>query len=182
MQYLYNNSCVCNLYTFASFNIVLRYGLFYILFNFVISFLSVSNCTCAQFPLRIVKVLLILMSCPEGRSSPALDPLQKSPPVESSAPLASSVSSTTPVPVSRRSPITSRLSTTNTQKASDAPEQRRVDGRSRLRSGLGHAAGDSSAVHSGFQSAGMGRAKPVVVEKYVFSSWNVSCTQQIAVV
>ncbi|XP_060770926.1 LSM14A mRNA processing body assembly factor a isoform X1 [Neoarius graeffei] len=94
-----------------------------------------------------------------GRSSPALDPLQKSPPVESSAPLASSVSSTAPVPVSRRSPITSRLSTTNTQKASDAPEQRRVDGRSRLRSGLGHAAGDSSAVHSGFQSAGIDAPK-----------------------
>ncbi|XP_060770927.1 LSM14A mRNA processing body assembly factor a isoform X2 [Neoarius graeffei] len=95
-----------------------------------------------------------------GRSSPALDPLQKSPPVESSAPLASSVSSTAPVPVSRRSPITSRLSTTNTQKASDAPEQRRVDGRSRLRSGLGHAAGDSSAVHSGFQSAAAGPQGP----------------------
>ncbi|XP_060770928.1 LSM14A mRNA processing body assembly factor a isoform X3 [Neoarius graeffei] len=116
--------------------------------------LSQSNDFGSAFTNNFLIALLL-----EGRSSPALDPLQKSPPVESSAPLASSVSSTAPVPVSRRSPITSRLSTTNTQKASDAPEQRRVDGRSRLRSGLGHAAGDSSAVHSGFQSAGIDAPK-----------------------
>ncbi|MCI4381776.1 hypothetical protein PGIGA_G00255810 [Pangasianodon gigas] len=95
-----------------------------------------------------------------GRSSPALDPLQKSPPVDPSAPLASSVSSTAPVPVSRRSPITARLGTTSTQKVLDAPEQRRGEGRSRLRSGLGHAAADANVVHSGFQSAAAGPVGP----------------------
>ncbi|XP_046715766.1 LSM14A mRNA processing body assembly factor a isoform X2 [Silurus meridionalis] len=90
-----------------------------------------------------------------GRSSPAHDPLQKSPPVEPSAPLASSVSSAAPVPVSRRSPITARLGTTSTHKASDVPEQRRGEGRSRLRTGIGFAAADAN-VHSGFQSAASG--------------------------
>lgn len=94
------------------------------------------------------------MSLSVGRSSPALDPLQKSPPVEPSAALASSVSGT--VPVSRRSPITARLGTAGTQKAPEAPEQRRGEGRSRLRPGLGHAAPDTNVVHSGFQSAGEG--------------------------
>ncbi|KAK3558718.1 hypothetical protein QTP86_027675, partial [Hemibagrus guttatus] len=89
-----------------------------------------------------------------GHSSPALDPLQKSPPVE---PSASSVSST--APVSRRSPITARLGTASTQKAPDAPEQRRGEGRSRLRPGLGHAAPDTNVVHSGFQSAGIDASK-----------------------
>lgn len=112
------------------------------------------------------KVLIILSICKfvfkththaslsVGRSSPALDPLQKSPPVEPSAALASSVGGT--VPVSRRSPITARLGTAGTQKAPEAPEQRRGEGRSRLRPGLGHAAPDTNVVHSGFQSAGEG--------------------------
>ncbi|XP_060742517.1 LSM14A mRNA processing body assembly factor a isoform X1 [Tachysurus vachellii] len=91
----------------------------------------------------------------KGRSSPALDPLQKSPPVEPSAPLASSISSTAPVPVSRRSPITARLGTAG---APDAPEQRRGEGRSRLRPGLGHAAPDAN-VRSGFSSAGIDAPK-----------------------
>ncbi|XP_017340931.1 LSM14A mRNA processing body assembly factor a isoform X2 [Ictalurus punctatus] len=96
-----------------------------------------------------------------GRSSPALDPLQKSPPVEPSAPVTSSVRST--APVSRRSPVTARLGT-SAQKPLDTPEQRRGEGRSRLRSGLGHAAADTNVVHSGFQSAGIdapkGAARP----------------------
>ncbi|XP_053496963.1 LSM14A mRNA processing body assembly factor a isoform X2 [Ictalurus furcatus] len=92
-----------------------------------------------------------------GRSSPALDPLQKSPPVESSAPVASSVRST--ALVSRRSPITARLGT-SAQKPPDTPEQRRGEGRSRLRSGLGHAAADANVVHSGFQSAAAGPPGP----------------------
>ncbi|XP_053336810.1 LSM14A mRNA processing body assembly factor a isoform X1 [Clarias gariepinus] len=92
-----------------------------------------------------------------GRSSPAADPLQKSPPVDPSAPLASSVSST--VPVSRRSPITARLGTTSSQKTQVAPEQKRNEGRSRLRPGLGLAAGDANVVHSGFQTAGIDAPK-----------------------
>ncbi|KAF4081302.1 hypothetical protein AMELA_G00159880 [Ameiurus melas] len=88
-----------------------------------------------------------------GRTSPALDPLQKSPPVEPSAPVVSSVRST--APVSRRSPVTARLGT-SAQKPLDTLEQRRGEGRSRLRSGLGHAPTDANVVHLGFQSAAAG--------------------------
>ncbi|XP_062847640.1 LSM14A mRNA processing body assembly factor a isoform X2 [Trichomycterus rosablanca] len=71
-----------------------------------------------------------------GRSSPAMDPLQKSPPVEPLAPPASSGSSA--APASRRSPIgTSRISAAVTQKSLDAPEHRRAGGPPPMRRGRG---------------------------------------------
>lgn len=102
-----------------------------------------------------------------GRSSPAPDPLPKSPPVEASAPLASSVSGTSSVPVSRRSPITARPGTASAHKAPDAPEQRRGENRFRLRSGFGHATADANVVHLGFQSAGESGAKNYIY-MYIF--------------
>lgn len=66
----------------------------------------------------------IFWSSPLGRSSPVVDPLQKSPPVEPLASLVSSGSST--APVSHRSPIaTSRVKAAATQKTMDVTEQRR---------------------------------------------------------
>lgn len=59
-----------------------------------------------------------------GRSSPGVDLLQ-SPPLEPVVPPTSSASNTATAPVTRRSPVTTRLGTSTTQKINDAPEHRR---------------------------------------------------------
>uniref|UniRef100_A0A672QBD7 Protein LSM14 homolog A-like n=1 Tax=Sinocyclocheilus grahami TaxID=75366 RepID=A0A672QBD7_SINGR len=57
-----------------------------------------------------------------GHTSPAQDPLQKSPTVE---PAAQSVTSAAPTAVGRKSPVSTRAASTNTQKPVDLTEQTR---------------------------------------------------------
>ncbi|XP_021326136.1 LSM14A mRNA processing body assembly factor a isoform X1 [Danio rerio] len=62
----------------------------------------------------------------EGSTSPALDSLRKSPPVESAVPSAPVVSSTLAAPgLGRKSPVSTRVASTNTQKHVDLTEQTR---------------------------------------------------------
>ncbi|XP_065153996.2 LSM14A mRNA processing body assembly factor a isoform X1 [Paramisgurnus dabryanus] len=68
------------------------------------------------------------MLCPfekEGRSSPALDPLRKTPPVEPTAPSAPAATTSTPTQAGRKSPVTTRPASTSTQKPVDLLDQRR---------------------------------------------------------
>ncbi|XP_042571709.1 protein LSM14 homolog A-like isoform X3 [Cyprinus carpio] len=58
-------------------------------------------------------------------TSPALDLLQKSPPVEPAAPSAPAVTSAAPTAVGRKSPVSTRAASTNTQKPVDLTEQTR---------------------------------------------------------
>uniref|UniRef100_A0A8C2CHB2 LSM14A mRNA processing body assembly factor a n=1 Tax=Cyprinus carpio TaxID=7962 RepID=A0A8C2CHB2_CYPCA len=61
----------------------------------------------------------------EDHTSPALDLLQKSPPVEPAAPSAPAVTSAAPTAVGRKSPVSTRAASTNTQKPVDLTEQTR---------------------------------------------------------
>ncbi|XP_005163232.1 LSM14A mRNA processing body assembly factor a isoform X3 [Danio rerio] len=64
-----------------------------------------------------------------GSTSPALDSLRKSPPVESAVPSAPVVSSTLAAPgLGRKSPVSTRVASTNTQKHVDLTEQTRAGG------------------------------------------------------
>lgn len=60
-----------------------------------------------------------------GRSSPALDPLRKTPPVEPTAPSAPAATTSTPTQAGRKSPVTTRPASTSTQKPVDLLDQRR---------------------------------------------------------
>uniref|UniRef100_A0A672QBI8 Protein LSM14 homolog A-like n=1 Tax=Sinocyclocheilus grahami TaxID=75366 RepID=A0A672QBI8_SINGR len=64
-----------------------------------------------------------------GHTSPAQDPLQKSPTVE---PAAQSVTSAAPTAVGRKSPVSTRAASTNTQKPVDLTEQTRGENKSRF--------------------------------------------------
>uniref|UniRef100_A0A672QBG0 Protein LSM14 homolog A-like n=1 Tax=Sinocyclocheilus grahami TaxID=75366 RepID=A0A672QBG0_SINGR len=68
----------------------------------------------------------------EGHTSPAQDPLQKSPTVE---PAAQSVTSAAPTAVGRKSPVSTRAASTNTQKPVDLTEQTRAGGPPAVRRG-----------------------------------------------
>ncbi|XP_048013762.1 LSM14A mRNA processing body assembly factor a isoform X2 [Megalobrama amblycephala] len=61
----------------------------------------------------------------EGHTSPALDPLRKSPPVEPTAPSAPAVTTTAPTTLGRKSPVSTRAASTNTQMPVDLTEQMR---------------------------------------------------------
>uniref|UniRef100_A0A8C1JEM9 LSM14A mRNA processing body assembly factor a n=1 Tax=Cyprinus carpio TaxID=7962 RepID=A0A8C1JEM9_CYPCA len=65
-------------------------------------------------------------------TSPALDLLQKSPPVEPAAPSAPAVTSAAPTAVGRKSPVSTRAASTNTQNPVDLTEQTRGENNSRL--------------------------------------------------
>ncbi|XP_030646813.1 LSM14A mRNA processing body assembly factor a isoform X2 [Chanos chanos] len=84
--------------------------------------LSESNTIGSSFPpdSRSLNVLI-----PEGRSSPSLDPLRKSPTLEPAAPAAPAANTAPPAPVSRRSPVPARLAPAGPQKPLDMQEQRR---------------------------------------------------------
>ncbi|KAL0154525.1 hypothetical protein M9458_048788, partial [Cirrhinus mrigala] len=56
-------------------------------------------------------------------TSPALDALRKSPPVEPAAPSAPAVTTAAPTAVGRKSPVSTRAASTNTQKPVDITEQ-----------------------------------------------------------
>ncbi|XP_055048439.1 LSM14A mRNA processing body assembly factor a isoform X3 [Misgurnus anguillicaudatus] len=62
-----------------------------------------------------------------GRSSPALDPLRKTSPVEPTAPSAPAATTSTPTPAARKSPVTTRPASTSTQKPVDLLDQRRSE-------------------------------------------------------
>ncbi|XP_051739927.1 LSM14A mRNA processing body assembly factor a isoform X2 [Ctenopharyngodon idella] len=71
----------------------------------------------------------------EGQTSPALDPLQKSPPVEPTAPSAPAVTTTAPTTLGRKSPVSTRAASTNTQMPVDLTEQMRAGGNPAARRG-----------------------------------------------
>uniref|UniRef100_A0A8C2CBX7 LSM14A mRNA processing body assembly factor a n=1 Tax=Cyprinus carpio TaxID=7962 RepID=A0A8C2CBX7_CYPCA len=73
----------------------------------------------------------------EDHTSPALDLLQKSPPVEPAAPSAPAVTSAAPTAVGRKSPVSTRAASTNTQKPVDLTEQTRAGGPPAVRQGRG---------------------------------------------
>ncbi|XP_051739929.1 LSM14A mRNA processing body assembly factor a isoform X4 [Ctenopharyngodon idella] len=70
-----------------------------------------------------------------GQTSPALDPLQKSPPVEPTAPSAPAVTTTAPTTLGRKSPVSTRAASTNTQMPVDLTEQMRAGGNPAARRG-----------------------------------------------
>uniref|UniRef100_A0A671LHH0 Protein LSM14 homolog A-like n=1 Tax=Sinocyclocheilus anshuiensis TaxID=1608454 RepID=A0A671LHH0_9TELE len=67
-----------------------------------------------------------------GHTSPAQDPLQKGPSVEPAAQSAPAVTSAAPTAVGRKSPVSTRAASTNTQKPVDLTEQTRGENKSRL--------------------------------------------------
>ncbi|XP_048013764.1 LSM14A mRNA processing body assembly factor a isoform X4 [Megalobrama amblycephala] len=71
----------------------------------------------------------------EGHTSPALDPLRKSPPVEPTAPSAPAVTTTAPTTLGRKSPVSTRAASTNTQMPVDLTEQMRASGNPAARRG-----------------------------------------------
>ncbi|XP_050955467.1 LSM14A mRNA processing body assembly factor a isoform X2 [Labeo rohita] len=73
----------------------------------------------------------------EGHTSPALDALRKSPPVEPAAPSAPAVTTAAPTGVGRKSPVSTRAASTNTQKPVDLTEQTRAGGPPAARRGRG---------------------------------------------
>ncbi|KAK9952681.1 hypothetical protein ABG768_018491 [Culter alburnus] len=70
-----------------------------------------------------------------GHTSPALDPLRKSPPVEPTAPSAPAVTTTAPTTLGRKSPVSTRAASTNTQMPVDLTEQMRASGNPAARRG-----------------------------------------------
>ncbi|XP_073688449.1 LSM14A mRNA processing body assembly factor a isoform X2 [Garra rufa] len=64
----------------------------------------------------------------EGNTSPALDTLRKSPPVEPAASSASAVTTLASTAVGRKSPVSTRVASTNTQKPVDLTEHTRAGG------------------------------------------------------
>ncbi|XP_026095310.1 protein LSM14 homolog A-like isoform X1 [Carassius auratus] len=60
-----------------------------------------------------------------GHTSPAVDPLRKSPPVEPASPSAPAVTAAAPTAVGRKSPVSTRTAFTNTQKPVDLTEHTR---------------------------------------------------------
>uniref|UniRef100_A0A671LG17 Protein LSM14 homolog A-like n=1 Tax=Sinocyclocheilus anshuiensis TaxID=1608454 RepID=A0A671LG17_9TELE len=71
----------------------------------------------------------------EGHTSPAQDPLQKGPSVEPAAQSAPAVTSAAPTAVGRKSPVSTRAASTNTQKPVDLTEQTRAGGPPAVRRG-----------------------------------------------
>ncbi|XP_059401907.1 protein LSM14 homolog A-like isoform X2 [Carassius carassius] len=72
-----------------------------------------------------------------GHTSPAMDPLRKSPPVEPASPSAPAVTAAAPTAVCRKSPVSTRTAFTNTQKPVDLTEQTRACGAPPVRQGRG---------------------------------------------
>ncbi|XP_067293339.1 LSM14A mRNA processing body assembly factor a isoform X1 [Pseudorasbora parva] len=70
----------------------------------------------------------------EGPTSPALDPLRKSPPVEPSVP---AVTTNAPMALGRKSPVSTRAVSTNTQMPVDLAEHMRAGGPPAARRGRG---------------------------------------------
>ncbi|KAL1247944.1 hypothetical protein QQF64_023320 [Cirrhinus molitorella] len=75
-----------------------------------------------------------------GHTSPALDPLRKTPPVEDAAPSAPAVTTAAPTAVGRKSPVSTRAASTNTQMPVDLTEHTRAGGPLAARRGraVGH--------------------------------------------
>ncbi|KAK2867597.1 hypothetical protein Q8A67_025714 [Cirrhinus molitorella] len=76
----------------------------------------------------------------EGHTSPALDPLRKTPPVEDAAPSAPAGTTAAPTAVGRKSPVSTRAASTNTQMPVDLTEHTRAGGPLAARRGraVGH--------------------------------------------
>lgn len=75
--------------------------------------------------LVILQFLIIRCAFHAGHTSQDLDLLRKTPPAEPAAPSAPAAATTAPSPVGRKSPVSTRPASTNTQKPVDLLEQRR---------------------------------------------------------
>ncbi|KAI7790578.1 LSM14A mRNA processing body assembly factor a isoform X2 [Triplophysa rosa] len=107
-----------------------------------------------------------------GHTSPDVDLLRKTPPVEPAAPSAPAATTTAPSPVGRKSPVSTRPASTNTQKPVDLLEQRRAAGPPASR--RGHAGG-----HRGRGRYPIRREEPMKFEKdFDFESANAQFNKE----